>query len=110
MKRFLLIGLAALVLGVAPCTAGAATTAKPKPKPKPSVCWKAVQTNWYRHGKVIGHYKLACYLTAIKKLPTDVATYSGAAQDIRKAYKAEKKRLAKIAKHKAALKKKHKKK
>ena len=55
---------------------------------------------------MVKHYKLACYLTAIKKLPADVATYGGAAQDIRKAYLKEKKRLAALAKKKAAAKKK----
>jgi len=67
-------------------------------------CWKLVQNNWFRNGRVVGHYKLPCYLLAIKKLPQDVATYGGAAQDIRRAYLLEKKRLAKIA---AAKKKKH---
>ena len=67
-------------------------------------CWKKVQNNWYRNGRIVGHYKLPCYLLAIKKLPPDVATYGGAAQDIRRAYLLEKKRLAKIA---AAKKKKH---
>ena len=89
MRRLLLILVAAAVLGVVPASASAAPVAVP--------CWKAVQNDWYRHGKVVGHYKLACYLTAIKKLPPDVATYSGAAVDIRKAYTAEKKRLAAIA-------------
>lgn len=68
-------------------------------------CWKAVQNDWYKHGRVTGHYKLACYTLAIKKLPADVATYSGASADIRRAYVAEKKRLAKLA----AKKKHHKK-
>lgn len=65
-------------------------------------CWKAVQNDWYKHGRVTGHYKLACYTLAIRKLPADVATYSGASADIRRAYVAEKKRLAK-----PAVKKKH---
>ena len=73
-------------------TAGAAPVAS-----SATPCWKAVQNDWYRHGRVVRHYKLACYLTAIKKLPADAATYGGAGQSIRKAYLAEKKRLAKIA-------------
>jgi hypothetical protein len=84
--------LATLAAAVVAATAGSAGAATP--------CWKAVQNDWYRHGRVVGHYKLACYLTAIKQLPADVATYSGAAQDIRKAYLAEKKRLAALAKKK----------
>jgi len=84
----------AAVLAVAaafslPGTAGAAVP-----------CWKQVQNDWYLHGRVVKHYKLACYLTAIKKLPADVATYGGATESIRKAYLAEKKRLAKLHKKK----------
>jgi hypothetical protein len=63
-------------------------------------CWKAVQNDWYAHGRVVKHYKLACYPLAIKKLPADVATYGGAAHDIRKAYLAEKARLARLHKKK----------
>jgi hypothetical protein len=78
---------------VAATTAGGAGAATP--------CWKKVQNDWFRHGRVVGHYKpLSCYLRAIKKLPKDVATYGGAAQDIRRAYLAEKKRLAALAKKK----------
>jgi hypothetical protein len=93
--------LAAVITAVAVAfgvgTAGAASVAR-----SATPCWKAVQNDWYRHGRVVRHYKLACYLTAIKKLPSDAATYGGAAQDIRRAYLKEKKRLAALAakKHK----------
>lgn len=88
--------IAAVAVALGAGTAGAAGAAKP--------CWKAVQNDWFRHGRVVGRYKLTCYTTAIKKLPADAATYGGAAQDIRRAYLAQKKRLAAIA-----AKKKHKK-
>src|SRR2546429_9619980 len=85
----------ALAFGVG--TAGGANVAS-----SATPCWKAVQNDWYRHGRVVGHYKLACYLTAIKKLPADVATYGGAAQDLPQADLKEKKRPAGLAakKHK----------
>ena len=92
----------AVALGAGTAGATSATSATSAATP----CWKAVQNDWFRHGRVVGHYKLACYLTAIKKLPADAATYGGAAQDIRKAYLKEKKRLAALAKKKAAAKKK----
>jgi hypothetical protein len=97
MKGVIVVLVTAVAVAFAAGTADAATTATP--------CWKAVQNDWFRHGRVVGHYKLACYLTAIKKLPADVATYGGASADIRKAYLKEKKRLAALAKKKAAAKK-----
>jgi hypothetical protein len=97
MRGVVAATVTAVVVAFGAGTAGAASAAIP--------CWKAVQNDWFRHGRVVGHYKLACYTTAIKKLPADAATYGGAAQDIRKAYLAEKKRLAAIA----AKKKHHKK-
>jgi hypothetical protein len=103
------IATTAVAAAVALCAgaAGAASTAVAGGAATP--CWKAVQNDWFRHGRVVGRYKLTCYTLAIKKLPADAATYGGAAQDIRKAYLAEKKRLAAKAKA-AAAKKKHKKK
>jgi hypothetical protein len=86
--------VAAAVVALTAGSAGAAAATTP--------CWKKVQQDWYRHGRVVGHYKLLCYLQAIKHLPADVATYGGATQDIRRAYLAEKKRLAKIAAAKKA--------
>ncbi len=88
-KGSLAATIAAAAVAAAAGSAGAATP-----------CWKAVQNDWFRHGKVVGHYKLSCYTLAIAKLPADVATYGGAAQDIRRAYLAEKKRLAALAKKK----------
>jgi hypothetical protein len=98
MKRVAAVVVTAVAVAVGAGTAGAATAATP--------CWKQVQNDWYRHGRVTKHYKLACYLTAIKKLPADAATYGGAGADIRRAYLKEKKRLAALAKKKAAAKKK----
>ena len=101
MKRVAAAAVTALAVALGAGTAGATSSASAA-----TPCWKAVQNDWFRHGRVVGHYKLACYLTAIKKLPADAATYGGAAQDIRKAYLKEKKRLAALAKKKAAAKKK----
>jgi hypothetical protein len=97
MRGALAVMVTAVAVAFGVGTAGAANVAH-----SATPCWKAVQNDWYRHGRVVGHYKLACYLTAIKKLPADAATYGGAAQDIRKAYLKEKKRLAALAakKHK----------
>ena len=97
MKRVAAVAVTAVAVAFGAGTAGASSAATP--------CWKAVQNDWFRHGRVVGHYKLACYLTAIKKLPADAATYGGAAADIRRAYLKEKKRLAALAKKKAAAKK-----
>ena len=97
MRRALAVTVAIVAVAFGVGTAGGANAAS-----SATPCWKAVQNDWYRHGRVVRHYKLACYLTAIKKLPADAATYGGAAQDIRKAYLKEKKRLAALAakKHK----------
>ncbi len=88
MKGLIVTALAAAAVAL-PANAAAAVP-----------CWKAVQNDWYAHGRVVKHYKLACYTLAIKKLPADVATYGGAAHDIRKAYLAEKARLARLHKKK----------
>jgi hypothetical protein len=94
MKRVVAAAVAALAVGAG--TAGASSAATP--------CWKAVQNDWFQHGRVVHRYKLPCYLTAIKTLPADAATYSGAAADIRRAYLNEQKRLAALAKKQAAAK------
>ena len=97
MRRALAVTITTIAVGFGTGTAGGANAAS-----SATPCWKAVQNDWYRHGRVVRHYKLACYLTAIKKLPADAASYGGAAQDIRKAYLKEKKRLPALAakKHK----------
>jgi hypothetical protein len=94
MKRVVAAAVAALAVGAG--TAGASNAATP--------CWQAVQNDWLQHGQVVHRYKLPCYLTAIKNLPADAATYGGAAADIRRAYLNEKKRLAALAKKQAAAK------
>jgi hypothetical protein len=94
MQRVVAAAVAALAVGAG--TAGASSAATP--------CWKAVQNDWFQHGRVVHRYKLPCYLTAIKNLPADAATYSGAAADIRGAYLNEQKRLAALAKKQAAAK------
>ena len=97
MRRALAVTITTIAVGFGTGSAGGANAAG-----SATPCWKAVQNDWYRHGRVVRHYKLACYLRAIKKLPSDAATYGGAAQDIRRAYLKEKKRLAALAakKHK----------
>ena len=69
MKRVVAAAVAALAVGAG--TAGASSAATP--------CWKAVQNDWFQHGRIVHRYKLPCYLTAIKNLPADAATYGGAA-------------------------------
>ena len=57
MRKVAAAALAAVAVAFGAGTAGASSTATP--------CWKAVQNDWYRHGRVVQRYKLACYLTAI---------------------------------------------
>ena len=60
--------------------AGPATAAKS--------CGRAVIDDWYDDGRVDGTYALHCYNDAIKALPRDVADYSSAPADIRRALQA----------------------
>jgi hypothetical protein len=47
-------------------------------------CWRQVVDDWYRNGRVTGHYPIHCYSEAIANLPEDSKQYSSAPQDIRR--------------------------
>ena len=47
-------------------------------------CWRQVVDDWYRNGRVVGHYPIHCYSEAIANLPEDSKQYSSAPQDIRR--------------------------
>jgi hypothetical protein len=47
-------------------------------------CWKALLTDWY-DGEIDNTYAIACYNEAVEHLPTDVANYSSARDDIMRA-------------------------
>ena len=71
--RFLILSiLAALALA----SAHSAVAATP--------CWRQVVDDWYRNGRVTGHYPIHCYSEAIANLPEDSKQYSSAPQDIRR--------------------------
>jgi hypothetical protein len=60
---------------------GTATAASSKSK---QPCWKVLINDWY-DGRIDGTYPIHCYRDALKKLPTDVDTYSSARDDIQQA-------------------------
>jgi hypothetical protein len=81
VKSFALLALLCGALAVlVPGPALAATSAQSDAVP----CWKQVLNDWY-DGTITGTYKTACYTSAIKHLPADVAIYSSAKDDIRNA-------------------------
>jgi hypothetical protein len=47
-------------------------------------CWKTLINDWY-DGRIDGTYAIPCYQQAINHLPSDVESYSSAADDIRRA-------------------------
>ena len=57
--------------------AAAASTSK-------APCWKTLLNDWY-DGRIDGTYPIHCYQDALKHLPSDVKTYSSAADDIERA-------------------------
>jgi hypothetical protein len=73
-KRLLLLAVvaAAAALGVAAPSGAAAP------------CWKKLINDWY-DGRIDGTYPIPCYQQAINHLPSDVESYSSAADDIRRA-------------------------
>ena len=71
-RLLILVVLAALALGVTQ-SAMAATP-----------CWRQVVDDWYRNGRVDGHYPVHCYSEAIANLPEDSKQYSTAPEDIRR--------------------------
>jgi hypothetical protein len=66
--------LAAAALGAASAAPAAAATP----------CWRTVINDWYRNGRVDGHYPIHCYSEAIANLPEDSKQYSTAPGDIRR--------------------------
>jgi len=68
----ILVVLAALALGAT----NSAVAATP--------CWRQVVDDWYRNGRVDGHYPVHCYSEAIANLPEDSKQYSSAPEDIRR--------------------------
>ena len=79
LKALLCIALVALALlaGATAGSVGAAVVAK-------TPCWKTLLNDWY-DGRIDGTYPLHCYQDALKHLPSDVATYSSARDDIERA-------------------------
>jgi hypothetical protein len=73
-KAAFVLALAALAL----LTAGARPAAASTP------CWKALLNDWY-DGRIDHTYPLHCYTDALRHLPSDVRTYSNAADDIERA-------------------------
>jgi hypothetical protein len=74
--------VASLVVVLASGLVLAAGTAAPAAAATP--CWKTVIDDWF-DGKIEGTYKRECYTQAIAHLPTDIHTYSNAADEIRAA-------------------------
>jgi len=74
LRPFITVLLAAGALGAA--TAAPAAAATP--------CWRTVINDWYRNGRVDGHYPIHCYSEAIANLPEDSKQYSTAPEDIRR--------------------------
>ena len=74
IRPFIVAFLAAMALGAA--TAAPAAAATP--------CWRTVINDWFRNGRVDGHYPIHCYSEAIANLPEDSKQYSTAPQDIRR--------------------------
>ncbi len=76
LKRLLPIAALASALVAVGLGAGSATAAAP--------CWKALINDWY-DGRIDNVYPIHCYRDALNHLPTDVATYSSAKDDITRA-------------------------
>jgi hypothetical protein len=74
LKTLLTICALAAVVGLA--VAGPAAASTP--------CWKTLINDWY-DGRIDGTYAIPCYQKAINHLPSDVESYSSAADDIRRA-------------------------
>ena len=71
-----LLPLCVLVASVGLVLTGPAAAATP--------CWKTLINDWY-DGRIDGTYAIPCYQEAINHLPSDVESYSSAADDIRRA-------------------------
>ena len=73
--------IAATLLALALLTAAAV---RPTRADAATPCWKTLLNDWY-DGRIDGTYPLHCYTDALKHLPSDVRTYSSAADDIERA-------------------------
>lgn len=73
--------IAASLLALALLTAAAV---RPAQADAATPCWKTLLNDWY-DGRIDGTYPLHCYTDALKHLPSDVRTYSSAADDIERA-------------------------
>lgn len=62
----------------------AAGAARPARAQAATPCWKTLLNDWY-DGRIDGTYPLHCYTDALHHLPSDVKTYSSAADDIERA-------------------------
>lgn len=80
--RSLAVAVASFVVVIASGLVLAAGTAAPASASPP--CWKTLTNDWF-DGKIDHTYPRECYIQAIQHLPTDVDTYSNAADDMRAA-------------------------
>jgi hypothetical protein len=55
-----------------------------RPAAAASPCWKVLLTDWY-DGRIDHTYPIACYVSALRHLPSDVQEYSSAHDDIQHA-------------------------
>ena len=62
----------------------AGSALRPQPAAAATPCWKTLLNDWY-DGRIDGTYPIHCYQDALKHLPSDVKTYSSAADDIERA-------------------------
>jgi hypothetical protein len=70
--------LAAAFLALSLVAAGA------RPAAAASPCWKVLLNDWY-DGRIDHTYPIACYVSALDHLPSDVQEYSSAHDDIQRA-------------------------
>lgn len=81
MSRVLKAFACATLLGFA---LFAGTAVQPRAATAATPCWKTLLNDWY-DGRIDGTYPIHCYQDALKHLPSDVKTYSSAADDIERA-------------------------
>jgi hypothetical protein len=77
---------------VAAISAFALLAAGARPAAAATPCWKVLLNDWY-DGRIDNTYPLHCYTDALKHLPSDVKTYSSAADDIERALQSARARL-----------------
>ena len=83
LTRHILRALTLAAVALLGVGTGSAMAAPAKDK-QPAPCWKTLINDWY-DGRIDGTYPIHCYRDALKKLPTDVDTYSSARDDIKQA-------------------------